>query len=62
MHLALRFISWNPDTEEARVALVFGPDAKPDGSGGYVALLVVRDEQHARDIVTQANATHPEPP
>lgn len=52
MPLALRFLSWDPDTEEARVRLVpAGPE-----SAGYVALLAVRDEAHAREIVRRCNA------
>lgn len=35
-----------------------------DGAGGYVALLVVRDESHAREVVRRYKACTalPEPP
>lgn len=53
---SMRFISFDADTEEARVAILFKAGAKSDGVNGYTTLLVVQQEKHARAIVRRFNA------
>jgi hypothetical protein len=48
----MRLLSWNPETEEAQVAF---PDPSARG-GEYVAIFVVRSEEHAQEIVRRWNA------